>query len=375
MRWLFFSPVVFLFYAGICFYVGKRFFNFLSHFLPKLKALIFWLSYAFLCCAIIAVNLFRNNILFLQQANFIWMVVLLYLMLPFVIFDLIKLILFLFKKKMKNYSVYTTGVSIALCAIVITGGVINAYTVRTVNYNLTLQGYGNDIRIALVSDLHIGQQIGASFMEKVVDAVNRAEPDLVCIAGDIFNGNLDVINDLPDVIFQLRRIIAPAGVYAVPGNHDVDRTRGNTERIAKIMNAANIVLLQDEVHTIRENLHLAGRKDARPIGAGSARKTPQELCAGFIGTIIMMDHQPVQYPLIEQAGVDLVFSGHTHRGQIFPGNLVTRLIFSAAGAAHYGYWKGETMQAVITSGAGFWGPPLRVATKSEIAVINISFML
>ena len=361
-------------YAGICFYIGLKLLNLLRHFLPEMKAGFFWIIFAFLCSGIIAANFFRGNAFIFQQASFIWMAILMYLLLPLTVSDLIKLFLFLCKKKIINYSFYATGISIVLCAILVTGGVINAHSVKTVNYNLTLRGSGGSIRIALISDLHIGQQIGASFIEKVVDAVNRTEPDLVCIAGDVFNGSPDDINDLPGVIFQLRRINAPLGAYAVPGNHDVDRARGGTGRIEGILKDANIILLQDEVITIRENLHLAGRKDARPIGESAARKSPEELCAGFIGTIIMMDHQPVQYKQIEQAGVDLVFSGHTHRGQVFPGNLITRLIFKSAGATHYGYWQGEITQAVVTSGVCFWGPPLRVGTNNEVAVINIDFM-
>ena len=360
-------------YAGICFYIGMRLYGFLRYFLPKMKAYRFWIPFAFLCCAFIAVNFIRHNIIFFQQASFIWMVILLYLMLPLAFFDFIKL--FLSKRKINKYRFYTTGASVVLCAMLITGGAVNAHTVRTVNYNLTLPGSGDDIRITLISDLHIGRSIGASFIEKIADAVNRSEPDLVCIAGDIFDGNPDIIRGLPDVIAQLRRINAPLGVYAVLGNHDVDRARGGAERINEMIRAADITLLQDDVYKIRDNLYLAGRKDVRPIGMSGERMTPQELCGGLEGTVIMMDHQPVQYPRIEQAGVDLVFSGHTHSGQVFPGNLITRIIFTMAGATNYGYWRGETMQAVVTSGAGYWGPPIRIASKSEIAVINISFML
>jgi len=302
------------------------------------------------------------------------MAVLLYLLSMLVLSEIVRLMLFLFGKKIQNYDLYSVGISIVLCVIVVVFGVLHARSIKTVNYSITLEGNGSPVRIALVSDLHIGASIGKPRIEKIVDTINRTESDMVCIAGDIFDGNLDVVQDLPGIVFQLKRIDAPLGAYAVLGNHDVDRARGNTERIEEFLKAAGVTLLQDEARTVRENLHIAGRKDARPIGMNAARKTPEEICAGLGGTVIMLDHQPIQFAQIEKAGAALILCGHTHSGQIFPGNLLTRVIFNLAGATSYGYWRGETMQAVVTSGAGFWGPPLRVGTNSEVAVIDIDFM-
>jgi predicted MPP superfamily phosphohydrolase len=106
----------------------------------------------------------------------------------------------------------------------------------------------------------------------------------------------------------------------------------------------------------------------------AGRLSAQELLANIEGTVIVLDHQPVEFPLLEKAGADLVLSGHTHRGQMFPGSIVTYAMYKAMGAAHHGYWQGQGMQGVITSGAGVWGPPMRVGTNSEVAVINIKFV-
>jgi len=133
-------------------------------------------------------------------------------------------------------------------------------------------------------------------------------------------------------------------------------------------------------------MYIAGRRDARPIGMKAERKTAAELRAAMPGaplpgetprTLIVLDHQPTQFPEIEAAGADLVLCGHTHRGQLFPANLITKRMYRKMGAAHYGYWRGSgavAMQAVITSGAGYWGPPLRVGTNSEVAVIDVEFV-
>jgi len=295
----------------------------------------------------------------------------------FVLSDFFRFVLIFFGKRAANINLYTVGTALILCAILLVYGSLHARSVKTENYSVTLNGKGSGIRITLVSDMHIGAAIGKSHISRIVKAVNLTEPDIVCIAGDVFDGNLNVINDLEGVIAQLKLLKAPLGVYACLGNHDVDRmsVNGNrTERITEIINAAGIVLLQDQVYKVRESLFVAGRRDARPIGMNAERKDSQELLAGIDGTIIMLDHQPTQFTQNEQAGVDLLFCGHTHKGQIFPGNLITRFIYKKAGAVHYGYWKGRTMQAVVTSGAGFWGPPIRIGTNSEVVVINIDFL-
>jgi predicted MPP superfamily phosphohydrolase len=131
----------------------------------------------------------------------------------------------------------------------------------------------------------------------------------------------------------------------------------------------------DEIVMPLDSIYLAGRKDARPIGLRQERKSAAELTAGLDESraLIFMDHQPVDYSNLEKAGADLILSGHTHRGQFFPGNLATKMIFKKAGATHYGLWQGSSAQGVVSSGAGVWGPPIRIATGAEVALIDIVF--
>ena len=376
MRWLFLSPVVVLIYAGACFYMGKRLLDFIRFFSP-VNVAVFWFPFAALCCVLTFANFFRHNLAFLRQAGLFWMAILLYMLMFLAAFDVLRIILFIAGKKIPNIGAYTGGAAILLCAIFVVFGTLHARSIKTANYNITLNGSGSDIRIALISDLHIGYSIGRAHIKKIVDAVNAAEPDLVCVSGDIFDGDIDAIRDLQGVISQFSAIKAPLGVYACLGNHDVDRTGlggGSTQRIEDILKGSSLTLLQDETRKVRDNLYIAGRRDARPIGMNAERKTPQELLAGIKGTIIVLDHQPTQFAELEQAGAGLVLSGHTHRGQIFPSTLITYFIYKLSGSTYYGYWSGKTIQAVVTSGAGFWGPPLRIGTNSETAVIDIKFV-
>ena len=290
--------------------------------------------------------------------------------------DVLRLILFIAGKKIPNIGIYTTGAALLLCAIFVVFGALHARSIKTVNYNITLNGSGSDIRVALISDLHIGHSIGRAHIKRVVDTVNAAQPDMVCVSGDIFDGNIDAVKDLQGVISQLSAINAPLGVYACLGNHDIDRTGfsgGSTQRIEEVLKNSSLKLLQDEVREVRDNLYIAGRRDARPIGMKAERKSPLELLAGIEGTVIVLDHQPTQFAELEQAGAGLVLSGHTHKGQIFPSTLITYFIYKLSGSTYYGYWRGNTVQAVVTSGAGFWGPPLRVGTNSEAVVVDIKF--
>ena len=384
MRWLFFISIIILVYGSACFYTGMRLLDFSRYFSPNMKAVSFWLPFALLCLVLLFSNFIPHNLNFLRITGSVWLAVLLYMLMFLALSEIVRLSLFIAGKKIPNINFYLTGASIFLCALVIVFGIFHARFIKTVNYNITLKESSENIqgassmRIVLISDLHIGSYIGEAWIGRVVEAVNRAEPDMICIVGDIFDGNLDIIRDLPGIISQLRSFSAPLGVYAVLGNHDIDRmsfSGTGTEQIEEILKTAGIVLLKDEVKEIRSNLFIAGRKDASPIGRSADRKIAQELLSGINGTIIMLDHQPTEFAQIEQAGADLLFCGHTHKGQVFPSTLITRGIFKKAGSTYYGYWQGRTMQAVVTSGAGVWGPPLRIGTNSEIAVINIDFML
>jgi predicted MPP superfamily phosphohydrolase len=181
---------------------------------------------------------------------------------------------------------------------------------------------------------------------------------------------------------ELRRLKAPLGVYACPGNHDVDRIsfreRGGApplDRIQDFLKNAGIILLQDEVQIVDGRFYLAGRRDARPIGGNQGRKSAAELSAGLDKSLplIFLDHQPVDFLREEEAGADLILSGHTHKGQFFPGNIATAYIFKKAGGVHYGHWRGTSSQAVVSSGAGVWGIPFRIATNSEVVIIDLKF--
>jgi predicted MPP superfamily phosphohydrolase len=372
MRWLLFSSAGLLVYLAFCFYIGIKLYALICYYNQKfgqLKKIVFWIPFAVFCFAIILSDFIRIDFPAWRMAGLLWMVASVYMALLFLLTDIIRLILFIAKKEIKGINAYMTAQAIFLCAIVVVFGVLNTRSIHTKHYDITLKGEGARLRVAMISDMHIGGSIDASWAEKYTAALNKARPDIVCIAGDIFDRFTVSDETSREVIPYLKMIEAPLGVFACLGNHDRD-----TVNITNVLRSAGITVLQDEVFELRENLFIAGRRDARHVGLTSVRHTPDDLLAGYDGTIIMLDHQPTEYALLEKAGADLIFSGHTHRGQIFPASLITWFIYKKAGATHYGYWKGKTAQAVVSSGAGYWGPPVRIGTRREIAVINIHFV-
>ena len=391
--WLFRSGIVLVAYLGITIYAGLRIFGFFRFFLPGLRAFIFWPLY-FLCSfSYILVFLLRiDRIRPLRQAAMYSLPALAYFFMILLILDVVRLVLFFLKiiPKGSFSSAACTGIVLALTVLILIYGSFNARNIQTKHYEITLNKKAGEfksgnmsepgkLRITFVSDTHIGGAVDRKWLGKIVDAVNITKPDLICLAGDVFDNNVTSLSGPEGITAELRRFSAPLGVYACQGNHDVDRLSlrndATSDRTRDFLENAGIRFLLDEVVFMEGNFYLVGRRDARPIGMSHARKSAAEMMSGLDKSrpIILLDHQPVDYLKEEEAGADLVLSGHTHRGQFFPGNIVTAYIYKKAGAVHYGYWKGRSAQAIVSSGVGVWGPPVRVATGSEVVVVDIKF--
>ena len=267
IRWVLFGVFVLLFYAGICFYLGKRLFDLSNHFFPAVKVFVFWLVWFFLCFFLIFAYFSGHSLNFLKIAGSYWIAVFMFMFLLLVFADVTRLFLLLIGKRLPLFQVYSCLTALVITFLLIVFGTIHARSIKTTTYEITLPGSGSGLRIALISDIHIGYAKSEGRMKRAVDKINLAQPDIVCIAGDIFDHNIDAIRDVDAIIRQLLRIKTPFGVYACLGNHDVDRlNNGSVDRVVAILESADIMVLQDEVFAVRENLYIAGRKDISPIG-------------------------------------------------------------------------------------------------------------
>ena len=391
--WLFRFTFIMLAYLAMNIYTGIRLLGTLKFLFPSVKAIVFWPIYIPLCYSLMLVMFLRlGNVLFLRQAGMYSLPFFAYFFFALIVLDALRLI---FRHlnivlPISNLSVFCTGLALSIAVLFMIYGTFHARRIHTVRYEITLNNrvtghlpQVDRLRIAFISDTHIGVSVNRKWIANIVDAVNKTEPDIICIAGDIFDNDIDAVRDLDGVAEELRRFNAPLGVFASQGNHDVDRIspaeafRGeaSADRIQDFLKTAGITYLLDEAFLVAGSFYIVGRRDASPIGSRHIRKTSAELTAVLdkARPIFFMDHQPIDFPANNEAGVDLILSGHTHRGQIFPGSIITRRMFSEAGATHYGYWQGSGAQAVVTSGIGVWGPPMRIGSRSEVAVIDIKF--
>lgn len=279
----------------------------------------------------------------------------------------------------------------AVCSAVLLavgiGGVVQAHTVRTTTYDVTVAKDGgtlDGLDVVLVSDLHLGYSFGQRSLAATVDAINEQEPDLVVLAGDIFDNAYDALDDPAALAAELRRIDSTYGVYACYGNHDIDEPilagitfgGGNGKHSDPRMDAwladAGVVLLQDETVSLADgSLSLTGRRDARKPGGDGTRLSAEELLGGLDRTrpLLVLDHEPSELHELADAGADLILSGHTHDGQMFPATLLMPLLWENP----CGWLRVGGAQSIVTSGVGVFGPNMRVGTRAEICAIHVAF--
>lgn len=227
-------------------------------------------------------------------------------------------------------------------------------------------GTSAPLTVAVASDLHLGNIVGNRHLRKMVTEINRMKPDLILLAGDVLDDSIEpfIRNGMSQ---QLKQLKARHGVYAVLGNHEY--YGGSIAEYTELMNRIGIKVLQDEV-VETGGLYIVGRKDktAESMEAGGRRSVASLLDGLDLSRpVIMMDHQPTGFDLAAKAGVDVLLSGHTHRGQIAPNHWITKRLFEL----DWGYLRKDNLHVVVSSGYGTWGPPIRLASRSELIKLEI----
>lgn len=212
------------------------------------------------------------------------------------------------------------------------------------------------LTVVLASDLHLGYHNRRAELSRWVDMINAENPDMVLIAGDIIDGSLRPVREW-NYAAELRRISAP--VYACLGNHEYISGRDGSEAFYK---DAGIILLRDSA-AVCKGIDLIGRDDR----SNRSRKPLSALVPEGEHFSILLDHQPYALEEAEEAGVDFQFSGHTHHGQIWPGNWITDAMYEKA----FGTYRRGNTRYYISSGLGIWGGKFRIGTRSEYVVLKL----
>jgi hypothetical protein len=257
-------------------------------------------------------------------------------------------------------------------ALTIGWGAWNATRLRTVELELSVPrkaGVADRLTIVLASDLHLGELIGPSRLEKIVSRIEALDPDIVLLAGDIVDESVTAEIEAK-LVMIMRKLSAPLGLYAAPGNHEF---YSGLERNLACLRSCGITVLEDKAVAVGGAFTLVGRRDPSSLKPGETRLSiPGILGASGLDAslpVVVIDHQPLHLEEAEAAGAALQVSGHTHDGQVFPFDLINGLIYEL----NWGHLRKGGTHFYVTSGAGTWGPPIRVGSRAEVVRIRLAF--
>lgn len=371
--------IVFSILAGTSYYLAARLYHGLASFFPRMR---FWPVLVLICILtlLLVLGFGRALLPFPKEIKHILglvsgycMGIFIYLLLFTAAADLILLIPKLMKLPFTMHRLFrgvVTLIVLLLTSITCIYGFINAKQIDHVSYEVRLHGKNDisDLNVVVISDLHLGAIGSENRLENIVAEINAADPDLVCIAGDFFDTDFAAIQDLEAALKSLQKLCATYGVYACLGNHD-----GGQPQMTDFLEQANIHVLNDAYTMIDDRLLLVGRLDGAPIGGyGDQKRKP---LSDYFNRedpsvpVIVLDHNPANIHEYNTEA-DLVLCGHTHQGQIFPANLITRMVYTV----DYGYYQKDpnSPHVIVTSGVGIWGMPMRVGTNCEVVTIRFS---
>jgi uncharacterized protein len=220
--------------------------------------------------------------------------------------------------------------------------------------------------VAMMADLHIGEiLVGSQWLNARIDQVQALQPDLIVLVGDLFERSSDPAELVP----VMQRLSAPLGVYAVRGNHDALRP-GRRDVTGEILAGAGIRLIANEWVALADGLVLAGIDDLT-----SSRRRPGEGEANLDRALtnrpenptILLSHTPWMAERAAAAGVDMMLSGHTHNGQIWPFNYLVRTRYPFISDRY----DINGMTLIVSRGTGTWGPRMRLWATGEIFLITL----
>lgn len=394
MIFLFLLP----FYLGVSSYMMFRFFYWMKHCNHRFNWLRFKVPFAvvylFMALSpVIAFLLPKSAVaIIIRRISTYWIGIMLYSLLYVVLFDLLRLIAK--HTKLKNTLLFSRGSVISIGSVVVACavatclyGIFNARNIKVNEYSVTVNkscGSDKHLKAVLVADLHMGYAIGVDHITNMVEKINEQDADIVIIAGDIFDNSYDGMDDPEGIKAQLRSIKSKYGVYAVYGNHDIDEKilmgftfdwggkQLHNEKMTNFMKECNIKLINDESVLINDEFYLVGRRDTdKPGTEDGTRAEISELTKDLDKTkpIFVLSHEPDELQKTADAGADIDFSGHTHDGQLFPGNLTIGLFWENP----CGMIKKDNMYSIVTSGVGVYGTFMRVGTDAEICSVDIDF--
>jgi predicted MPP superfamily phosphohydrolase len=285
----------------------------------------------------------------------------LYLLLSVLLVDILHLFI---SVNAKYYGI----ASLTITVIISIYGIWNAFNLRVTNLEIPIKGLVKEVRAMHLSDIHIGHFRGNNFLQKIVDKTNKENPNVIFLTGDLFDGKIKIHEEIIEPLMQLR-----APVFFVEGNHD------GYSGIAKI----KTMLKKNKIHVLENELvrwdglqivglnHMLADHHSVNIHADGERatikKVLQILPIEKDQPSILLHHSPDGIEYASEQGIDLYLSGHTHAGQLFPINYISDWLF----VYNRGLHNYNGTKIFVSEGAGTFGPPMRIATKSEITLVKL----
>lgn len=285
-----------------------------------------------------------------------WMIFFVYALIIFAVLSIGQLIHVVPDSFMKDSTSGTCTVLGIICLTLIYGNIHYHHKYREVIDITTAKPIERPLTVVMASDLHVGYHNRKTELSRWVDLFNAEKPDMVLIAGDILDGELRPVLEM-HMEEEFRKIDAP--VFACLGNHEYIAGTGGS---ASFFEAAGINVLRDSVISVN-GIRIVGRDDR----SNKTRHDLRELIQDDSLYTVLLDHQPYHLEEAEECRVDFQFSGHTHHGQIWPGNWITDAIYEKAFGHHQ---RGDT-RYYVSSGLGIWGGRFRIGTRSEYIVLKI----
>lgn len=350
----------------------------------KINLIIYWMTYWIIALSFILSNVSRgiltvDNIIteVITLIGAIYLGIFVYSILIFSFTDILRFILKNIKfrssivKKLKK--LYFGGASVFLIIFIIIGfGVWNAQNKVVTNYEVNINKKAGEIKslnVVMISDVHMGIGVKETGVSNMVNSINELKPDVVVFCGDIFDESTETsLKEYSREAFK--NIKSKYGVFAITGNHEYNA--GDLSQTISFFEDANIKFLKDEYIKVADSFYIVGRNDKgnRKI-LEYETKSLNEILKDVDKTLpcIVLDHRPDRIEEAEAENTDLQLSGHTHNGQMFPGNLITNFIYEDS----YGYLNKCDFNLIVSSGYGTWGPPIRIGSKSEIVNITVNF--
>ena len=331
-------------------------------FSAPIKIAVVLLMLLALCCMVFH---FKSDALPLGLATALyeignsWLIIMFYLLMAFLVLDIGRLIHLVPPMALKSNAV-TSMILAGVMLVTFVGGNIHYHNKQRKQIDLTTEKpLPRPLKIVMLSDVHAGFHNRRTEVGRWVDMINAEQADLILIAGDIIDGNVRPLL-AQGTALELRRFNAPA--IACLGNHEYITGLG---KALDLLHSTGIRILRDDTVSIG-GVTIVGRDDR----SNRNRKSVNQLMhrVNQEQYIILLDHQPYHLEEAQQAGVDLQLSGHTHRGQVWPLNWVTKAIYEC----DYGQWHRGKTDYYVSSGIGIWGGKFRIGTDSEYAVITIT---